>query len=86
MQTQAATRLSSKGKVAIPKEIIAKHRWKSGQELEVIETDDGILLKSAPVFRPTQLEEVVGILQHSGEAVSLEDMQEAVRQGAQERK
>jgi AbrB family looped-hinge helix DNA binding protein len=41
MQTQAA-KLSSKGKVAIPKEIIAKHRWKSGQELEVIETDDGI--------------------------------------------
>lgn len=85
MQTQAA-KLSNKGNIAIPKEIIARHRWKIGQELELIDTEEGILLKAVPAFKPTQLDEVAGILHRTGKAVSLEEMEEAVRKGAQERK
>ncbi|WP_417913315.1 AbrB/MazE/SpoVT family DNA-binding domain-containing protein [Candidatus Electronema sp. TJ] len=85
MQTQAA-KLSSKGNIAIPKEIIARHRWKIGQELELIDTEEGILLKAAPAFKPTKLDEVAGMLQRTGKTVSLEEMEEAVRKGAQERK
>jgi len=81
-----AAKLSSKGKIAIPKEIIARHRWKNGQELELVDTKDGILLKAAPAFKLTQLDEVVGMLRHSGKIISLEEMEEAIRQGAQERK
>jgi hypothetical protein len=62
MQTQAA-KLSSKGNIAIPKEIIARRRWKTGQKLD----------------------DVAGMLRHSGKTVSLKEMEEAVRQGAQER-
>lgn len=85
MQTQAA-KLSSKGNIAIPKEIIARQRWKTGQELELVDTAEGILLKAAPAFKPTRLDDVAGMLRHSGKPVSLEEMEEAIRQGAQERK
>ncbi|RWX51980.1 looped-hinge helix DNA binding domain-containing protein, AbrB family [Candidatus Electrothrix marina] len=85
MQTQAA-KLSSKGNIAIPKEIIARRRWKTGQKLELIDTEEGILLKAAPAFKSTRLDDVAGMLRHSGKTVSLKEMEEAVRQGAQERK
>ncbi|MCI5132562.1 MAG: AbrB/MazE/SpoVT family DNA-binding domain-containing protein [Candidatus Electrothrix sp. EH2] len=85
MQSQAA-KLSRKGNIAIPKKIIARRRWKTGQKLELIDTEEGILLKAAPTFKPTKLDDVAGMLRHTGKTVSLQEMEEAVRQGAQERK
>ena len=78
MQTQAA-KLSSKGNIAIPKEIIARHRWKTGRKLELVDTAEGILLKAAPAFKSTKLDDVAGMLRHTGKTVSLEEMEEAVR-------
>ena len=40
------TKLSSKGQVIIPKHIRDLHNWNAGLELEVIELDDGIMLKT----------------------------------------
>ncbi len=85
MQTQAA-KLSSKGNIAIPKEIIARQRWKTGQKLELIDTEEGILLKAVPAFKSTKLDDVASMLWRSGKIVSLKEMEEAIRQGAQERK
>jgi bifunctional DNA-binding transcriptional regulator/antitoxin component of YhaV-PrlF toxin-antitoxin module len=85
MQTQAA-RLSGNGNIALPKDMLARYRWNTGQELEVIDTGAGLLLRTAPAFKAAQLDDVVGILKHSGKTVSLDEMQEAVRQGALERK
>ena len=81
-----AAKLSGKGRVSLPKSILSRYKWSAGQELQIIDTGDGVLLKSAQFFKPTQLDEVVGILQHSGKPVSLEQMEEAIKQGALERK
>ena len=74
------TRLSSKGQVIIPKSFRAIHRWEPGQELVVINVEDGILLKIKKPFAETQLDAVAGSLQVSGKARSLEDMEAAIRQ------
>lgn len=78
MQT---TKLSSKGQVIIPKPFRAAHHWEAGQELLVIDTGDGVLLKPKPAFPATQIEEVASCLGFSGEPKSLDEMDEAIRQG-----
>lgn len=83
MQT---TKLSSKGQVIIPKSIRTRHHWDTGQELVVIDTEDGILLKPPHRFKKSRLDQVAGILQYSGKPVSLDDMEAAIKKGAKERK
>lgn len=79
MQT---TRLSSKGQVIIPKEIRSRHHWEPGQELQAIDTGDGILLRPASPFPETTLREVASCLSYSGKAKTLEEMEEAIKKGA----
>ncbi len=64
------TKLSSKGQVIIPKSSRDVHHWEEGQELMVIDTEEGVLLKLA------------GCLRYSGTARTLEEMELAIRQGA----
>jgi len=83
MQT---TKLSSKGQVIIPKTLRSRYNWNTGQKLSVIDTGDGILLKPSRTFRKTELEMVAGILKYSGKAVSITEMEEAIKKGAREHK
>jgi len=80
------TKLSSKGQVIIPKAIRNRHHWEPGQELQAIDTDDGILLRSASPFPETTLKDVASCLPYSGRPKSLEDMEEAVKKGARSMK
>ena len=50
------TVLSSKGQIVIPAEIRARHFLKSGDKLEIEETDDGILLKQAKQIKAKPVE------------------------------
>lgn len=75
------TRLSSKGQVIIPKLFRAARHWTSGMQLEVIETDDGLLLKPKAAFTPTVLDDVAGYLSRPQAALSVDDMMNAVRAG-----
>ncbi len=79
------TRLSSKGQVIIPKAIRNLHHWEPGQELAVIDTDDGIVLKPVSPFEEANLKDVGGCLRSNGPARSLVDMENAIRKGAGER-
>jgi len=78
-------RLSSKGQLIIPKPIRQAHGWDTGQELEVIDTEDGILLKSRSPFKQTSIADVVGSLSYSGQAKTIEQMHEAITTGIKER-
>lgn len=78
------TTLSSKGQVIIPKHIRAVRHWEPGQELEVVELDDGVLLKPRSAFPAMKVDEVAGFLAYQGPAKSLADMDEAIRKGALE--
>lgn len=77
--TPGTTRLSSKGQVIIPQTFRTAHRWEPGQELVVIDVEDGILLKSKTPFAETTLDEVAGSLRVTGKTPSLDDMEAAIR-------
>lgn len=78
------TVLSSKGQIIIPKPIRNARHWVPGQRLEVIDTEEGILLKPAMPFQQTSLDEVASCLKYQGKAKSIKDMEEAIRKGAKE--
>ncbi|MBE9169652.1 AbrB/MazE/SpoVT family DNA-binding domain-containing protein [Pleurocapsales cyanobacterium LEGE 06147] len=78
------TRMSSKGQVIIPKTLRDAHHWKEGQELIAIDMGDGILLKPKKPFAETTLDNVAGCLKYQGTPKSLEDMEDAMRQGVEE--
>lgn len=80
------TKLSSKGQVIIPKEIRSRHHWEPGQELQAIDTDDGLLLRLASPFPETTLKEVASCLPFSGKAKTLAEMEEAIKKGARSMK
>ena len=76
------TRLSSKGQVIIPKSSRLAHHWEAGQELVVIDTDEGVLLKPARPVPSSTLEELAGCLKYTGPTKSLEEMEQAIQRGA----
>jgi AbrB family looped-hinge helix DNA binding protein len=80
------TKLSSKGQVIIPKEIRSRHHWETGQELQAIDTDEGILLRPASPFPETSMKEVASCLAYSGKTKTLEDMEAAIKKGARSHK
>ncbi|MCP4360833.1 MAG: AbrB/MazE/SpoVT family DNA-binding domain-containing protein [Chloroflexi bacterium] len=78
------TKLSSKGQVIIPKWLREANNWQAGLELIVVDTDDGILLKSKHPFAATTIEEVAGCLSYDGPPKTIEEMETAVQQGIAE--
>lgn len=79
-----ATKLSSKGQVIIPKQIRNTYGWTIGQDLVVIDTGNGILLKAKTPFPETTLDEVASCLKYTGKSKSLDDMQDAIKKGVME--
>jgi AbrB family looped-hinge helix DNA binding protein len=78
-------RLSTKGQVVLPKSIRDRKHWGPGASLIVEETPEGVLLKEAPLFAPTQIEDVFGMLRHSGRPLTIEEMDASVLAEARRR-
>lgn len=78
------TQLSNTGQVIIPKALRDAHRWEAGQELIAIDMGDGILLKPKKPFRETTLENVAGCLKYRGKPKSIDELEDAIRQGVEE--
>ena len=78
MAKPLTTVLSTKGQVILPKSLRDRRNWTPGVCLQVEETEDGLLLKRAPLFEPTKLDDVFAVLKRAGRAVSLEEMDQAV--------
>jgi AbrB family looped-hinge helix DNA binding protein len=72
------TTVSTKGQVILPKAIRQRKHWEPGTRLVVEDTPDGVLLKAAPVFAPTQPEDVAGMLAHRGPQKTPEEMDAAI--------
>lgn len=81
MQT---TKLSSKGQVIIPKHLRTLHHWEPGQELVVIDTGDGVLLKPKTPFQTTSINDVASCLEYAGSPKTIDDMEQAIKRGAKE--
>jgi AbrB family looped-hinge helix DNA binding protein len=75
---KAATTVSTKGQVILPKAIREAKGWGSGTKLVVEETREGVLLRPASPFPPTKVEDVFGCLDASGKHVKIEDFDKAI--------
>ena len=78
------TVVSTKGQVILPKTVRDDLNWPPGTKLVVEQTDRGVLLSSEPFFKPTTLDEVIGILKYDGPAFTVEEMDEALLQAVAE--
>jgi AbrB family looped-hinge helix DNA binding protein len=72
------TIVSTKGQVILPKAIRQQRHWETGTRLIVEDTAEGVLLKAAPLFAPTRIEDVYGCLPYSGPPKTLEDMEAGI--------
>ncbi len=72
------TTMSTKGQVILPKAVRESRHWSAGTRLLVEDTPESVLLRAAPAFPVTRLDEVIGILPISGPARTVEDMNAAV--------
>lgn len=78
-------RLSTKGQVVLPKSIRKSRNWEAGAALTVEETPEGVLLKEAPLFAPTRINDVFGMLEYAGPARTIDEMDAAVLAEAKRR-
>jgi AbrB family looped-hinge helix DNA binding protein len=79
------TTLSTKGQVILPKSIRQRRRWDVGTRLIIEETPEGVLLRAAPIFKPTRSDDVFGSLKVAGPPKTLEEMDEGVAAEAKRR-
>ena len=79
------TIVSTKGQVILPKAVRERRKWGTGTRLMVEETAEGVLLKPAPLFERTSVDDVVGILKYDGPPKTIEQMNEAVLAEAKRR-
>lgn len=77
-----ATRLSSKGQIIIPKAFRLLKGLKPGDEFQVSELGDSILLTPLRTFRESKLDDVFGCLSYDGPALSVEEMEAGIAEGA----
>ncbi|GGE08524.1 AbrB family transcriptional regulator [Rhizobium anhuiense] len=79
------TTVSTKGQVILPKAVRQRREWAAGTRLIVEETAEGVLLKQAPAFAPTDPSDVFGMLPFSGEPKTLDDMEDGLLAEARRR-
>jgi AbrB family looped-hinge helix DNA binding protein len=85
-EPKQTTVLSTKGQVVLPRAIRDRRNWKAGARLTVEDTPEGVLLKPAPLFEPSTLEDVFGALKSPfNRPLSIEEMDAAVMAEARRR-
>ncbi|MDF5715081.1 MAG: AbrB/MazE/SpoVT family DNA-binding domain-containing protein [Rhizonema sp. NSF051] len=78
------TKISNDGLVMIPELLRKSHGWEVEQELIAIDMGNGILLKPKKPFLETTLADVAGCLKYQDTLKTLEEMDDAIRQGTEE--
>jgi AbrB family looped-hinge helix DNA binding protein len=82
---KTTTTVSTKGQVILPHAIRRKRHWGPGTKLIVEDTPEGVLLKAAPLFPPTRLEDVYGSMKYDGPPKTIEDMEAGIDAALRER-
>ena len=78
------TRLSTKGQLIIPKEIRDRHGWTPGIELALEDHGDHVVLREVESLPTTTLADILGCMRYQGPPRTLEDMEDAIAQGARD--
>ena len=82
---KTTTTVSTKGQVILPHAIRRKRHWGPGTKLIVEDTPEGVLLKAAPLFPATKIEDVFGSANYDGPPISIEEMDAAIEQEVRRR-
>jgi AbrB family looped-hinge helix DNA binding protein len=72
------TTVSTKGQVILPAEIRRRRGWDAGTRLIIEDIPDGVVLKQAPLFAPTRIEDVIGCLPYEGPPRTVEEMNASI--------
>ncbi len=73
MSTATIT-LSSKGQVVIPKEIRDELHWRAGTRITLVSSASGVMLKAVPQKTGRKFEDLIGMLKHQGQPLSIEEL------------
>jgi len=75
---RVTTTISTKGQVILPKSIRDAKNWNAGRELIAEETDEGVLLRPARSFTPTDPDAVFGCLKAEGRRAKIDGFDAAI--------
>jgi AbrB family looped-hinge helix DNA binding protein len=78
MPAALTTTVSTKGQVILPRALRQRRQWNAGTRLLVEETPEGVLLRPAPLFASTRIEDVFGLLRTEGPPRTVEEMDAGV--------
>ncbi len=86
MADALTTQVSTEGQVMLPKAVRERRDWTTGTRLVVEDTPEGVLLKEAPAFAPTDPSSVFGMLRdlYKGEPKTIEEMDAALLEAVAE--
>jgi len=79
------TKLSSKGRVVLPKSLGDARNWEPGTQFAVEQVPEGVLLRPLRRFPPTTFDEVFGCLKYKGRAKTLREIEAAIERGGKAR-
>ncbi len=80
------TRVSTKGQVILPKAIRDRLNWPPGTSLVVESADNAVVLRAAPRFKPTTIDEVFGMSRRAGQRpLTVDEMDAGVLDEARRR-
>ena len=72
------TRLSSRGRIVLPKAIRDAHGWAPGTALIIEDSASGVLLRPRVALKPTSLDQVAGSLRFHGRPKTVEETDDAL--------
>lgn len=72
------TRLSDDSRLVIPQEILDRHGWAPGAELEIEDHGDHVVLRRVEDFPEVTLAELMGCADYHGPARSLDEIDSAI--------
>jgi AbrB family looped-hinge helix DNA binding protein len=82
MEKFLTLRLSTRGRLTVPKSIRDRHGWRPGAEIFIEDTGDHLILREAFRVQEASVEELVGCAGYTGRRRSLEEMEEGIARGA----
>ena len=82
MTTSATAILFGNGQINIPQEILDTLQWHEGVELKLTATEQGVLLEAKSYRRGKRLEDLIGMLQHNGPPIPIEELCKPVNYSA----
>lgn len=68
------TTLASDGSIVLPDDVCVHYGWSTGQQLELVATANGLVIRPVSPFPETQLDDVVGAVGYTGPAIPTDQL------------